>query len=103
LGGNHPELLHRAGDVGAFAVIGGAHLSHDRLVLSRNDLRRNVVQASVNAIKQSAGGLPSKKIGIRFQGCGSPGRRGPCRGIPELEVAQDLFDDRSVFDEADDP
>jgi hypothetical protein len=24
-------------------------------------------------------------------------------GIPELEVAQDLFDDRSVFDEADDP
>ena len=59
--------------------------------------------ASVDAIKQPAGGLPGKKIGIRFQGCGSPGRRRSRQGIPELEVAQDLFDDRSIFDEADDP
>ena len=62
-----------------------------------------MVQASVNAIKQPAGGLPSKKIGIRFQSCGSPGRRRPRWWIPELEVTQDLFDDGRVFYEADDP
>ena len=82
-----------------FAVVCGAHLSCDSLVLFRHDPRRNVVQASVNAIKQAAGGLPGKKIGIRFQGCGSPGRRRSRRRIPELEVAQDLFDDGSVFEE----
>jgi hypothetical protein len=81
----------------------GAHLSCDRLVPFRHAARRNVVRVSVDAIKQPVGGLPGKKIGIRFQSSASPRRREPCREIPELEVAQDLFDDGSVFDEADDP
>jgi hypothetical protein len=58
---------------------------------------RNASKASVDAIKQPAGCIPGKRIGIRFQGCRSPGRRRSRRGISELEVAQDLFD------EADDP
>jgi len=43
--------------------------------------------------------LPGKKIGIRFQGYGGPGRRRSRREIPELEVTQDLFDDLRVFDD----
>jgi len=58
--------------------------------------------SSVDGIKQPAGGLPGKKIVIRFQGYGGPGRRLSGRKIPELEVTQDLFDDLRVFDEADD-
>jgi hypothetical protein len=58
--------------------------------------------ASVDAIKQAASGLPGKKIGIRFQGYGDPGRRRSRWWISELEVTQDLFDDRRIFDEAND-
>jgi len=84
------------------AVFGGAHLSHDSLVMLRHDSQGKVSNASVDAIEQPAGGLPGKKIGIRFQGYGSPGRRRSRGWIPELEVTQDLFDDGRVFDEADD-
>ena len=84
------------------AVFGRAHLSHNSLVLFRHESRGNVSNASVDAIKQPAGSLPGKKIGIRFQGYGGPTRRRSRREIPVLEVMQDLFDDRRVFDEADD-
>ena len=57
---------------------------------------------SVDAVKEAAGGLQGKEIGIHFQGYGSPGR-GRSRGwIPELEVAEDFFDDGRVIDKADD-
>jgi hypothetical protein len=72
------------------------------LVRSCNGGWRDVRCDSVDAIKQPAGGLPGKKIGIRFQGYGGPGRRQSSRKIPELEVTQDLFDDLRVFHEADD-
>jgi hypothetical protein len=61
-----------------------------------------VSNASVDTIKQLAGGMPGKKIGIRFQGYGSPGRRRSRGWIPELEMTQDFFNDGRVFDEADD-
>jgi hypothetical protein len=99
------KRLPSSGDVPPHrsAVFERAHLCSDSLDLLRHDFQGSVSNVSVDAIKQPAAGFPGEKIGIRFQGCGNPGRRGPCRRIPELEVAQDLFDERSVFDEADDP
>jgi len=44
-----------------------AHLCHYSPVLFRHDSEGNVSNASGNAIKQPADGLPGKKIGIRFQ------------------------------------
>lgn len=48
-------------------------------------------RASVDAIKQAGCGLPGKRIGIRFQRCGNPGRQ-PLGWIPYPEVAWNFFD-----------
>jgi len=66
----------------------------------RGGNRRTAPCASVDAIKEPAGGLPGKKIGIHFQGGMNPGRRALAR-LPELEVPQDFFYDRGMFNEAD--
>ena len=84
------------------AVFGHAHLSHDSLDPLRHDSKDSVSKGSVDAVKEAAGGLPGNKIGIHFQGYGSPGRRRSRGWIPELEVAEDFFDDGRGFDKADD-
>src|SRR5262245_53125740 len=86
----------------AFAVGAGAHYFSCSPFPFCDGNRPNAPQASVDAIKQPAGGLPGKKIRVIFQCCRRAGRRGTLGRTPKLEVAQDFFDDRGVFDETDD-
>jgi hypothetical protein len=83
-------------------VFGRTHLSHDSLSLWRHDSQGGVSKGTVDAIELPAGGVSGKKLGIRFQSYQSPPRRRAPGRIPDPEVRQDPFDDRRVFDEADD-
>jgi len=58
-----------------FCFSGWANLCHESLVLFRHDSHGNPSNASVDAIRQPAGGRPGKEVSILFQGNGSSGQR----------------------------
>ena len=84
------------------AAGGEAHRCRCSLVRCCICNARKAPQASVDAIKEPAGCLPGKKIGIHFQRRGNAGRRRAFGRIPQLELTQDFFDHRGVFDKTDD-
>lgn len=84
-----------------WAVPGAHHFPRSPVLLCHGS-RHCTPRVSVDAIIPVAGALPGKEFGIRFQGAENPGRRQAFVRIPELELAQELFDDGRVLDETDD-